>query len=150
MDLGKAYIEAEEERKKLLQEKQKIDRRLMAVEQILEGLKFLGNPEANLPLPENLSELGLQEAVRTIFRRGYPVALAPTQVRDTLMSAGILAGTPKNLLIAIHTTISRIQGELDEVPQANGRMAYRWKPKPEKSDVFEIVPGESLDNFDKE
>jgi len=62
----------------------------------------LGNPEAKMPLLRNLNDMGLQDAVRSLFRRSYPIYLLPTDIRDTLVSAGTFGPPSKNLLISAH------------------------------------------------
>jgi hypothetical protein len=85
-----------------------------------------------MPLPRNLNEMGLQDAVRSIFRRSYPVYLLPTDVRDTLVSAGSFGQSSKNMLIAIHTAISRMKDELEEEERLGGKTAYRSRVVSEK------------------
>ena len=78
-----------------------------------------------MPLPHNLNELGLQDAVRSIFRRSYPVYLLPTDVRDTLVSAGTFGPASKRLLTTVHTAISRMKDELEEESRPGEKRAHR-------------------------
>lgn len=136
MNLGEIITKLEGQRYRLLDKKRAIEKRLAMVQQEIEGLRFLGNPEARLPLPPRVSELGLQNAVRLVLERAYPIPLPPTQIRNTLTDAGLIGSSPKNLLISVHTVLTRIKSELIEIPQADGRTAYRLKDDPAgKADV---------------
>jgi len=127
MNIGQIITELNEEKRRLLEQKQAIDNRVAAIDQIIEGYIFLGNPAAKLALPRHVSQLGLQDAVRAVFQLAKGIPLQPTQVRTELMYAGICGSSPKNLLISVHTVINRIRDELEGVPQPGGKMAYRWK-----------------------
>ncbi len=127
INFGETILELQQKKKTLYAEKVKIERQLEVIDRTIESLIFLGNPQSKMPLPARLNELGLQEAVRSIFRRSYPIFLLPTDVRDTLVSAGTFGPASKNLLIAIHTAISRMKDELVEESREGGKTAYRWK-----------------------
>ena len=126
-NFAETILELQRKKKVLLEEKTDIERQIEVIERTVESLVFLGNPSDKMPLPYQLNEMGLQDAVRTIFRRAYPLPMLPTEVRDTLVSAGTYNPSYKNLLIAVHTAIKRSQDSLEEVPQPGGKMAYRWK-----------------------
>jgi hypothetical protein len=127
MDIGKTILELEEKKKSLFEQKLMIEHQIAVIDQTIKGFKFIGNPHATMPLPSNLTELGLQDAVRAVFKHAYPLALTPVEIRNTLMEAGVIAKSPKNLLISIHTVIGRIRKELETVPQEQGKSAYRWR-----------------------
>ena len=127
MNYGERITELETEKKRLFEEKLLIEHQIAVIEQTIKGFQFLGNPRATMPLPSNLTELGLQDAVKAVFKHAYPLAQTALNVRQTLMEAGVIAKSPKNLLISIHTVIGRIRKELEEVPQENGKIAYRWR-----------------------
>ena len=127
MNIGERIMELETEKKRLFEEKLLIEHKIKVIDQTIQGFQFLGNPRAMMPLPSNLTELGLQDAVRTVFKHAYPLAQTALDVRQTLMGAGLITGSPKNLLISIHTVIGRIRKELEDVPQENGKTAYRWR-----------------------
>ncbi len=54
------------------------------------------------------------------------IHLLPTQIRDSLIAAGVTGSSPKNLLIGVHNVLSRLEPFL-ETSEINGRTAYRWK-----------------------
>jgi len=124
LDFAQTVTELRKKRSELLRQKTDIEDQVEVIEQTIEALLFIGNPESKMPLWKKVNQMELQDAVRAVFRRSYPVALLPTEVRAVLLSAGFPVS--KNLLISIHTTISRLEDELEEVPQ-DGRKAYRWK-----------------------
>lgn len=135
MDVGKMAIKADAEIRKLRDQKlgyekkiAEIDQRIDAFESILAGLRFLGNPEVELPLPRrmNLDGLGMQEAILKILRRS-PVPLSPIEIREIMMNSGLVGTSPKNLLISIHTALrQRIQDRVEEVAGPSGRQ-YRLR-----------------------
>ncbi len=127
INFGITILGLHREKKSLLEQKLQIEQRIEVIDRTVESLIFLGNPESKMPLPANISELGLQDAVRSIFRRSYPIYLLPTEVRATLVSAGTFGSSSKNLLIGVHTAISRIEGELETESRPGGKTAYRWK-----------------------
>lgn len=147
IDFGMTILGLQKDRKRLVQEKAAIERRIEVIDRTVESLIFLGNPSSKMPLPARPNEMGLQEAVRSILRRAFPVPMLPTEVRDTLVSAGAFGPTSRNLLIAIHTAISRIKDQLEEVPQPEGKKAYRWRIDEVPAPDIGIVTGSSIDRF---
>lgn len=143
-DFGATILGLQRQKKVLLAEREAINQKIEVIDRTVESLVFLGNPEAKMPLPARLDEMGLQEAVRSILRRAFPVPMLPTEVRNTLVSAGTYSSSYKNLLVAVHTAIDRIKDNLEEVPQPGGKKAYRWKLKHVQAPDIGIVPGESL------
>jgi hypothetical protein len=132
LNFGEVVTALQAKKKKLLEDKEAIERQIEVVNQTIEGLIFIGNPESKMPLPRNLNEMGLQDAVRAVFRRSYPIPLRAVEVRNVLQGAGVQwPSTYKNFLISIHKTIERIADELEEVKQPEGKIAYRWKIKNE-------------------
>src|SRR5271157_214712 len=127
LNFGETILGLQEKRQRLLEERALIDRQLETIDQTIESLLFLGNPESKMPLPVTLGEMGLQDAVRSVFRRSFPVYLLPTDVRNTLVAAGTFGPSSKKLLIAVHTAISRMEDELEEEKRPGGKTAYRWK-----------------------
>lgn len=127
ISFGETILDLQRKRAELLEERNAIDNQIAVIEKTVESLIFLGNPESKMPLDRRVSEMGLQDAVRSVFRRSFPIYLLPTDVRDTLASAGLLGSSPKNLLISVHTAISRMRDELEEEARQGGKTAYRWK-----------------------
>jgi hypothetical protein len=140
INFGETILSLQQKRKVLLEERASIDQQVEVIDQTIESLIFLGNPESKMPLPHNMSEMGLQDAVRSIFRRSSPIYLLPTDVRDTLVSAGTFGPSSKNLLISIHTAISRMKDELEEEARPGGKTAYRWKVAKKKAGKFGSSP----------
>jgi hypothetical protein len=124
LNFGQTVTDLRKRRSDLLQQKTEIEDQVEVIEQTIEALLFIGNPESKMPLWRKVNQMELQDAVRAVFRRSLPLALLPTEVRDILLSAGFPVS--RNLLTSIHTTITRLKDELEEVPQ-DGRKAYRWK-----------------------
>jgi len=127
LNFGETILGLQQERKKLQGEQSSIGEQIQVIDQTIESLIFLGNPEARMPLPRKLDEMGLQDAVRALLRRSYPIYLLPTDIRDTLLSAGAYHSSYKNLLISIHTAISRMEPALETESRPGGKTAYRWK-----------------------
>jgi hypothetical protein len=140
VNFGETILGLQQKKKALLEEKASIDRQLEIIDQTIESLIFLGNPESKMPLPLNINEMGLQDAVHSVFRRSYPIYLLPTDLRDTLVSAGTFGPSSKNLLISIHTAISRMKNELEEESRPAGKTAYRWKAAKKKLGKFGCPP----------
>lgn len=121
---GEEILKLQARKQELLNHKTSIEQQIAAVERAIESLVFLGNPHAAMPLDHRrLDEMGFQDAVRAIFRRSYPMSLMPTEVKNFFLSAGL---TRPNLLIEIHTAISRMEDELEETSKGK-KKAYRWK-----------------------
>jgi hypothetical protein len=127
VNIGKTISELEEKKKNLFEQKLLIEHQIAVIDQTIKSFQYLGNPHATMPLPRNLNELGLQDAVRAVFKHAYPLARTPVEIRNTLMDSGVMPRSAKNLLISIHTVIGRIRKELEAVPQEQGKSAYRWK-----------------------
>jgi hypothetical protein len=95
-------------------------RELAAIDQILEGLDIYAS---DTPLEGETS--GMADHIRRLLQQ-TPVHLLPTQIRDSLIAVGITGSTPRNLLIGVHNTLSRLELFLETTP-INGRPAYRWR-----------------------
>ena len=129
LNIGETILGLQQKKKALLEERSAIDRQIEVIDRTVESLDFLGNPESKMPLPQHLGEMGLQDAVRATFRRSSPIYLLPTDVRGILQAAGAFGTSPKNLLISVHTAISRMKNELEEESRPGGKTAYRWRVK---------------------
>lgn len=109
-----------DQRMRLQTEMEQKQRELAAIDHILEGLDSLNSDE---PLEGEPS--GISDHIRRLLHQ-TPVYLLPTQIRQSLLDAGITGSSPKNLLIGIHNVLSRLELFL-ETKEINGRPAYRWK-----------------------
>jgi hypothetical protein len=124
-DAEKAIFELQVEKGTYEEKIAEIERQIEGWNQVLVGLHFLGNPEAQLPLPRqlDLEGLGIQEAILKILRLS-PMPLTPVEIRDLMMLSGVTAASPKNLLISIHTAIVRLSDKLEEVKRSDGKPTY--------------------------
>jgi hypothetical protein len=112
------------EKARLDDEAQQIQVEMIALDQILEGLSYM---EAGGP-PPDLEELGFRGQIEKVLQQNAPNYLLPTQIREKLAAAGVTGSTPRNLLISIHTILTRLdKDKLIEPTEQNGRTAYRWK-----------------------
>ncbi|HLK08911.1 MAG TPA: hypothetical protein VKV30_13235 [Candidatus Angelobacter sp.] len=116
--------EIPKEKARLDEELQQIQVEMIALDQILEGLSYMetGGP------PPDFEELGFRGQIEKILQLHVPKYLLPTEIREKLGAAGITGSTPRNLLISIHTILSRLdKDKLIETTEQNGRTAYKWK-----------------------
>jgi hypothetical protein len=112
------------EKARLEEEAQQIQVEMIALDQILEGLSYM---EAGGP-PPDLEELGFRGQIEKVLQTHAPNYLLPTEIREKLAAAGVTGSTPRNLLISIHTILTRLdKDKLIESTEQNGRTAYRWK-----------------------
>lgn len=109
------------EANRLEKEKAQVARELTGLEQVVESLEFMTNEEVTLE-PE---PAGFTDHIRTILQR-TTIPLTPVQIRDSCVAAGFAQKSLKNLLISVHTTLSRIESNLEKT-QVEGKTAYRWK-----------------------
>ena len=105
-----------------------IEKQLEAYERVLSGLRFLANPQAEMSLPRrmDLTGMGVQEAVLVILAHAS-VPMTPVEIRDTLISSGVEGSSPKNLLIAVHTAITRLGEQVEEIKGPDGKPTYKAK-----------------------
>jgi hypothetical protein len=104
-------------------EKQKIQRELAGLDEMLESIEFVINPD----IPPDLESVGLTDQVRAIYQ-GSTAPLTPVEVRDLLLQSGVSASSAKNLLISVHTVISReLERETMKPVDRNGKPAYEWQ-----------------------
>lgn len=97
---------------------------------LIESLVALsGREHLELTPPPGYVPQGLTEEIRTILGL-TTVHLTPTQIRDSLIERGFKGSgsSPKNLLINVHTVLSRLWDarELDIV-ERDGKPAYKKK-----------------------
>jgi len=117
-----AYEEALQRAKKELES---IEQRRLVLLELINVLKDLSGDELyELTPPPGYVPEGLTAEVRKILTQ-TTVHLTPTQIRGALIARGF-KHEPKNLLIAVHTVIGRIETELDVI-QRDGRSVYRMK-----------------------
>jgi hypothetical protein len=100
------------------------------------------------PLPGYEPE-GMTQEIRLILGL-TTTPLTPTEIRDALVARGFKnESSPKNLLIAVHTVLSRIKDELETV-ERDGKTAYRGKRIPIHTTLIpraKIVPGSFAEKF---
>lgn len=73
-----------------------------------------------------------------ILQSSFPTALLPVEIRDELMKHGYKGSTPKNLLINVHTTLTRLKDDLEEI-QKGGKTAFRSKTPIEPGRVAQTL-----------
>jgi hypothetical protein len=108
------------EKAKLDEESAAIQRQLIGLDQIIEGLDV-----ATLQAPPDLEPIGFTEHIKNVLQN-TTVHLLPTQIRDSCLNAGFTGSSLKNLLISVHNVLDRIHDNLDE-KQVEGKKAYKWK-----------------------
>lgn len=132
---GEEIAKLQDRKKELLNHKASLENQIAAIDRAIESLVFLGNPHAAMPLDHReITDMGVQDAVRAIFRRSYPMSLMPTEIKNFFLSAGLYR---PNLLIEIHNAISRMGEDLEETKKG-GKKAYRWNMR-RKSEPGDIV-----------
>jgi len=123
-DYRRALEKATREYETLLAERTRLDERLARLAQTIGSLMRLCN------LTPTVS-LGLTDACRMVLKAaGHP--LTGVEVRQQLQGIGFDVERYANDLASIHTVLKRLKeaGEVDSVPQAHDRPAYRWHKSP--------------------
>jgi len=148
MDAAKIISELQAELERLKEERDghqqkifEIEEKIEAIKDIFSGLEFLGNPESKLRLPRRLDMegLGLQEAIlKALGLAQRP--LSPVEIREVLTLSGVTATSPKNLLIAIHTALGRMEDRLEKSVCHDGKPAYTIKREPRTLDPNKFPP----------
>lgn len=104
----------------------RLEERRASLLRLIDSLAALSeNEQYELTPPAGYVPQGLTDEVRTILGL-TTVHLLPTEIRDALIARGFAASSPRNLLISVHTVISRLfdARELD-VSDKNGKPAYK-------------------------
>ena len=110
-----------EETCKLNEEEEQNRRELIGLDQILDGLDFVGSD-----VHPDIEPTGFTDNIRKLLTE-TPVPLVPTQIRDSLQARGIVGSSPKNLLINVHKVLERIEPELASSTTADGKTAYKHR-----------------------
>ena len=115
----KALDAAVREYESLGQQRQEIDKRLSELAQNISTLSRLCGLVPTVPW-------GLTDACRIVLRSGLP--MAPTDVRDRLLSIGFDLSKYSSDLSAIHTVLKRLNeaGELRVLVGGPKQGAYLW------------------------
>jgi hypothetical protein len=123
-DYRRALEKATREYEELLAERTRLDERLAQLAQTIGSLMRLCD------LTPTVS-LGLTDACRMVLKAaGHP--LTAVEVRDQLETMGFDVARYANDLASIHTILNRLNqaGQVDFVPRAHGKPAYRWRRPP--------------------
>lgn len=107
----------------------RLEERRASLLRLIENLSAIAEEDQyELTPPPGYVPQGLTEEIRTILNL-TTVPLWPTEIRDALITRGFKASSPKNLLINVHTVISRLHDarELDPSDK-DGKTAYKLKP----------------------
>ncbi len=155
MDIKESHSELQQRRLELKQKLEQIslkqsqldeirkttERELRGIELMIAGAETaLGSADAHPQLPPRLTE-----HIRKVLAHSQ-VPLTPLQIRDSCEGVGIKAGSRKNLLIAVHTTLKRLGLRLKKV-RVDGQVAYRPRT-PYISDQWRrIIRSHSLRKF---
>lgn len=140
VDFNKMRQDAQKELEGLLQQRSALDSKIVGLEQTIKGLDAVCGTDTDpilekrgldpVPLPpelQELSSLGLTDAIRKLFECSGIVYLTPTGVRDQLVMYGY--ELPKeNPLAAIHAVLRRLKTnkEITEAAGVSEKHAYRW------------------------
>jgi hypothetical protein len=118
----------EEALQKAQEELAKIEERREILLKTIQNLKALSGDELwELSPPPGYEPEGMTAEIRKILNLTL-THLNATQIRDALIQRGFNpTSKPKNLLIAVHTVLSRIENELDVI-ERDGKPAYKAKP----------------------
>jgi hypothetical protein len=107
-------------------ELEQLEQRRAALLRVVESLRAAsGDEQLEIAPPAGYEPKGLTEEIRTVLKL-TTVHLDPVQIRDSLIRRGFTSMTPRNLLISVHTVISRLWDarELDVI-QRDGKPAYK-------------------------
>ena len=116
-----------ERQKQIVQEKTRLDAELMSIQRQLIGLEQIidGLDVATLQTPPDEEPVGFTDHIRSLLQN-TSIHLLPTQIRDSCLNAGFKGSSLKNLLISVHNVLHRVHEHLDE-KQIDGKTAYKWK-----------------------
>jgi hypothetical protein len=122
-ELAARQEKIQKEKALLSEESQRIQRELAGLDELLESIEFMTSPD----IPPDLEPLGFSDQIRAIYQ-GATEPLTPVEVRDLLLQKGVTGSSSRNLLISVHTVITREQerGNLETVSKG-GKTAYTWK-----------------------
>jgi hypothetical protein len=118
--------EFEEELRRLVGQRDELDRQIANVTKALEAIQTLAQ-ESREPLvvPPDLDSTpaGFTDRVRTVVSANYPRAVTAVEVRDALSDSG---SDLKTMLIHVHNTLKRLQRqrEVHASLGSDGRTAY--------------------------
>ena len=103
-----------------------LEKRRETLLRLIESLRAAsGDEHLELEPPPGYVPKGLTEEIRAILKL-TTVHLDPVQIRDSLIRRGFTSMTPRNLLISVHTVLSRLYDarELD-VAEREGKPSYK-------------------------
>jgi hypothetical protein len=151
----KALESARSELARLAIEREKIARRMAALERMIEALVSICQEDGvSLPpdfvLPAGLetasTSAGLTDAIKDALRRS-DTSMTPTEVRDKLLEAGFDLKRYASPLVPIHNTLKRLydQGEIARTKEAPIR--YQWLDAVAKSTARGYGATNSLANM---
>jgi len=117
------------DKERLDRENGEIERELIGLDRVLEGLEFLSTD-----VPPEIEEPGFTEEIRKLLQRAN-TPLTAVEIRDALLALGIKPSSAKNLLISVHTILGRLKSDLKESDK-DGKPSYVWKYAPRRRHVF--------------
>jgi hypothetical protein len=122
-ELSDRQQQIQSQRTVLDQESQNIQRELAGLDELLESIDLMTNPD----IPPDLEPLGFTDQIRVILQ-GASGPLTTKEIRSLLMAKGITGSSARNLLISVYTVITREKdkGNIERV-EKDGKTAWVWK-----------------------
>ena len=115
---------------RLLTDRERIDKRILAVRQVLAGLDALIDDEEAAIEESKLnavdSDLGITNSIREILRANFPNSLNARAVRDELLKIKPSFGNLKNPLAIAHTILKRLNPKEVAATIVDGKTTYSY------------------------
>jgi hypothetical protein len=108
----------EEQRKRLDQEGDKINREMIGLLKVRLGLEYATSEEEPPPPPV----LGQAQQVKKILSQ-TPTPLTPPEIRDSCYAAGVRSSSRRMLLTGVHNVLRRLEWDVKKV-RLDGTTAY--------------------------
>lgn len=136
-DFAKTWHEVNKERFDLLNQRTTLETELSEVKTKISHLSEVLNhlaPLAGLMYAneENISTLGLTDAIRSILKRSSDERMSPQDVRTRLGERGYDLSGLSAPMASIYKILTRLVDDSEEVEREreDGRVYYRWKSTP--------------------
>jgi hypothetical protein len=135
-DFRQTWSELMSERRRLFDQRTNLETELVElrykITHLDEILSHL-SPLAGFADEDDLSSMGLTDAIRTVLKTASPNRLAPGDVRETLQQRGYDLSGLTAPMASIYKILGRIsEGNDSEVEREkqDGRVYYKWKSPP--------------------
>jgi hypothetical protein len=105
-----------------------LEERRETLRKLIENLAKLSDDDRfELEPPPGYEPEGLTQEIRVILGL-TATPMTPPEIRDALINRGYKKeSSSKNLLISVHTVLTRIDDEVEKTTTTDGRTAYRGK-----------------------